>query len=80
MPSNMFIFNPMMMDNISINYAPSGTPSFFKGQDDTFERYATEIEVSISLREIDIHTSSDSDYKSLRQQQRSSDAINTPNL
>ena len=73
MPSNMFIFKPMMIDNVSINYAPSGTPSFFKGEASSFNRYATELELSISLRELDIHTASDPDYQSVRNLQNISD-------
>jgi len=73
MPSNLFIFKPMMIDNVSVNYAPSGSPSFFKGNGSSSDRYPTEIELSISLREIDIHTASDSDYATIRQQQDISD-------
>lgn len=78
MPSNLFIFKPMMVDNVSVNYAPSGSPSFFRGGDDSFDRYPTEIELSISLREIDIHTASDSDYQTVRRLQNFSDPANLP--
>jgi len=78
MPSNLFIFKPMMIDNVSVNYAPSGSPSFFRGGDDSFDRYPTEIELSISLREIDIHTASDSDYQTIRNLQNFSDPANLP--
>jgi hypothetical protein len=70
MPSNLFIFKPMMMDNVSINYAPSGSPSFYKSSTNNSNRYPTELELSISLREIDIHTASDDQYKKVREQQQ----------
>ena len=69
-PKNLFIFKPMMIDNISVNYAPSGSPSFFKGETSSYDRYPTEIELSISLREIDIHTASDADYEKIRDNQK----------
>ena len=69
-PSNLFFFKPMMMENVSVNYAPSGSPSFYKSDDNTDSRYPTEIELSISLREIDIHTASDPGYKNIRGQQQ----------
>jgi hypothetical protein len=69
-PENLFIFKPMMMDNISVNYAPSGSPSFFRGETSSYNRYPTEIELSISFREIDIHTASDDDYEKIRADQK----------
>jgi hypothetical protein len=77
-PSNLFIFKPMMIDNVSVNYAPSGSPSFFRGGDESSDRYPTEMELSISLREIDIHTSSDADYMTTRAFQNYSDPANVP--
>ena len=77
-PSNLFIFKPMMIDNVSVNYAPSGSPSFFRGGDESSNRYPTEMELSISLREIDIHTSSDADYMTTRAFQNYSDPANVP--
>lgn len=70
MPSNLFIFKPMMLDNISVNYAPSGSPSFYKASGQASNRYSTEMEISISLREIDIHTASDTQYAAVRKQQQ----------
>ena len=71
-PTNLFQFKPMMIDNVVVNYAPSGTPSFFKGGPDS-ERYPTEVEFTISLREIDIHTASDDYFKNIRNDQDISD-------
>jgi hypothetical protein len=73
MPSNLFIFKPMMIDNVAVNYAPSGSPSFFRGGDNSSDRYPSEIELTISLRELDIHTASDPDYKTIRALQDFSD-------
>lgn len=74
-PNNLFIFKKMMIDNVAVNYAPNGVPSFFAnksgptedstnfgGQAYLNERYPTEIQLSISLREIDIHTANDADW------------------
>jgi len=73
MPSNLFIFKPMMIDNVAVNYAPSGSPSFFRGGDNSSDRYPTEIELTVSLRELDIHTASDPDYRTVRALQDFSD-------
>lgn len=78
-PSNIFIFKKMMMDNVAVNYAPNGVPSFFanrgnlsrtavEGTDNsqfTDERYPTEVQITISLREMSIHTANDSDWQNL---------------
>lgn len=72
-PSNLFQFKTMMIDNIIVNYAPSGTPSFFRGGADSWERHPTEVEFTISLREMDIHTASDPYFKNIRSMQNISD-------
>jgi hypothetical protein len=62
LPSGLFHFKPMVIDSVVVNYAPSGVPSFFKNDDGTSKKYPTEIELSISLKELDIHTSDDPRY------------------
>lgn len=75
-PSNLFIFKKMMIDNVTVNYAPNGVPSFFSsdsghtygglefdGQSRLSERYPTEVVLTISLREVDIHTANDPEWK-----------------
>ena len=61
-PSGLFYFKPMVIDSVVVNYAPSGVPSFFKNDDRTNKKYPTEIELAISLKELDIHTSDDPRY------------------
>jgi hypothetical protein len=72
-PSNLITFKPCAIDSIAINYVPNGTPSFFKG-DDVDRRYPTEIEMSITLRELDIHTASDNWYKDTNAAKLASDS------
>lgn len=62
-PSGLFDFKPMVLDSVVVNYAPSGVPSFFKTDGTSNKRYPTEIELSISLKEIDIHTNTDPRYQ-----------------
>lgn len=45
----LFPFKPCFISGITVNYAPSGVPAFFKGTN-----APTEIELSMSLREIEI--------------------------
>ena len=51
---DLFKFKPCVIDNISVNYAPTGIPSFFVGT-----QLPTEMDVSISLQEIQIRTAND---------------------
>jgi hypothetical protein len=60
-PSNLMVFQPCAIDSVTVNYAPNGVPSFFANPNGgmnggTVERYPTEIEFSITLRELDVHT------------------------
>lgn len=60
-PSNLMVFQPCALDSVIVNYAPNGVPSFFtnpKGtlNGGTIERYPTEVEFTITLRELDVHT------------------------
>ena len=64
-PSNLMTFMPCSIDSIGVNYAPNGVPSFFtgaggqssgSGEGQTFERYPTEVEFTITLKELDVHT------------------------
>lgn len=82
-PANLFYFKPMMIDHVAINYAPSGSPSFYRESNRKTEghpnQYPTEIELSISLREIDIHTASDEQYAKVRSEQNiSNNPYNMP--
>lgn len=54
----LFNFRTMVLDTFTVNYAPSGNLAFHS--DDT----PVEVEISMSLREVDIQTSED--YDSLR--------------
>lgn len=58
---DLFKFKPCVIENISVNYAPTGIPSFFV---DT--QLPTEIDLSISLQEIVIRTASDYDTKGIQ--------------
>ena len=66
-PHNLMMFQPCAIDSVAVNYAPNGVPSFFKNANesdqspvgvasDALERYPTEIEFSIVLRELEVHT------------------------
>lgn len=68
-PAGLFDFKPMVIDSVVVNYAPSGVPSFFKAEGNSNKRYPTEVELSISLKEIDIHTSNDPRYQQTKMQQ-----------
>jgi hypothetical protein len=61
-PTGLFYFKPMVIDSVVVNYAPSGVPSFFKNEDGTNKKYPTEINLEISLKELDIHTNDDPRY------------------
>jgi hypothetical protein len=71
-PSNLIPFKPCVIDSVGINYAPNGVPSFFRAYDtsaDDGKRYPTEVEMTIILREMDIHTSAMPFYSETRQGQ-----------
>lgn len=53
--NDMFNFRTMVLDSVTVNYAPSGNISFYR------DDMPTEVEVVMSLREIDIQTSEDYD-------------------
>lgn len=58
-PSNLIPFKPCAIDSIGVNYAPNGVPSFFKANKEKQaygKKYPTEVELTIILREMDIHT------------------------
>lgn len=65
-PPELFYFKPMVIDSVVVNYAPSGVPSFFKNKDGTNKKYPTEINLEISLKELDIHTNDDQRYSFTR--------------
>lgn len=52
--NELFKFKPCVIDNMSVNYAPSGTPSFFAES-----KLPTEIELSMTFHEIQLRTSED---------------------
>lgn len=52
--NDLFKFKPCVIDGINVNYAPNGIPSFFVGT-----QLPTEIDLNISLQEIQIRTASD---------------------
>jgi hypothetical protein len=71
-PSNLIPFKPCAIDSVGINYAPNGVPSFFRAYDtssDDGKRYPTEVELTIVLRELDIHTSNMPFYDEARKGQ-----------
>ena len=71
-PSNIIPFKPCAIDSVGINYAPNGVPSFFRAYDtnsDDGKRYPTEVELTITLREMDIHTSNMPFYSAARKGQ-----------
>lgn len=53
----LYRFKPCVITDMTVNYAPATTPSFFKGQ----ENVPTEIELSLSLQEIEYWTKVDLD-------------------
>lgn len=74
-PAGLFDFKPMVLDSVVVNYAPSGVPSFFKTDGNNNKRYPTEVELSISLKEIDIHTNTDPRYSQTKNSQVTTDEI-----
>lgn len=52
--NDLFKFKPCVIDNMNVNYAPSGTPSFFADS-----KLPTEIELSMTFHEIQLRTSED---------------------
>jgi hypothetical protein len=52
--NDLFQFKPCVVDSINVNYAPSGTPSFFADS-----KLPTEIELSMTFHEIQIRTAED---------------------
>jgi hypothetical protein len=54
MKDQLYIFKKCMISSVNVNYAPNGVPSFFAGS-----KYPTVIEFSVSLQELEIHTSQD---------------------
>jgi hypothetical protein len=71
-PSNLMTFKPCAIDSISVNYAPNGVPSFFRGLDNSdgsFDRYPTDIELTLTLRELDMHTADMEWYSSTKEAQ-----------
>ena len=80
-PANLIPFKPCVIDSVGINYAPNGVPSFFRAYDtsaDDGKRYPTEVELTIVLREMDIHTSNMPFYSETRQGQTDYYAESTP--
>ena len=51
----LFRFKPCVIKNMTVNYAPANTPSFFKGA----ENVPTEIDLSLNLLEIEYWTRKD---------------------
>jgi len=51
--NDLFQFKPCVMTDMTVNYAPSGIPSFFKDQ------RPTEVQLSMSFQEIQIRTAED---------------------
>lgn len=71
-PSNLIPFKPCAIDSVGINYAPNGVPSFFRADNpsnDDGKRYPTEVELTIVLRELDIHTGNMPFYEEARKGQ-----------
>lgn len=54
--NNLIRFNKCLVQNVSINYAPNGIPSFFQG-----EREPTMIQIEIQFLETEIQTAKDYD-------------------
>lgn len=77
MNPSLMEFKPCAIDSVVVNYAPNGVPSFFRpetiGSD---KRYPTEIELTITLRELDIHTADMEQYRSTKLEQAA--AITAP--
>lgn len=51
----LYRFKPAVIQEMSVNYAPAATPSFFKGS----ENVPTEIDLSLRLKEIEYWTKTD---------------------
>lgn len=51
----LFRFKPCVIENLTVNYAPAATPSFFRGS----ENVPTEIDLSVDLLEIEYWTRDD---------------------
>lgn len=54
MEEQLYTFKKCMISSVNVNYAPNGVPSFFANS-----KYPTVIEFSVSLQELEIHTSQD---------------------
>lgn len=64
-------FKPCAIDSVIVNYAPNGVPSFFRPEKPgDMKRYPTEVEFTITFREMDIHTADMKQYQGTKLEQR----------
>lgn len=72
-PSELMMFRPCMIDSVVVNYTPNGMPAFFASGDASASEptHPVEMELSITLREVDIHTNNMTFYTDARQGQAS---------
>lgn len=66
-PSELMMFRPCMVDSVVVNYTPNQMPAFFAG--DVSSGHPVEMELSITLREVDIHTNNMEFYNTTREGQ-----------
>ena len=75
-PPELMSFRPCMIDSVAVNYTPNGVPAFFTG--DVSSGHPVEVDLSITLREIDIHTASMEFYNRTKQEQMAASATRRP--
>lgn len=77
-PPQLMTFRPCMIDSVVVNYTPNGMPAFFATGSvgpaqpgAAASGHPVEIELSLTLREIDIHTADMAFYKDTKMSQES---------
>lgn len=69
-PSPLMMFRPCVLDSVVVNYTPNGGPAFFENKGSTTPKgHPVEMELTLTLREIDIHTNDMEFYNEVRQGQ-----------
>lgn len=77
-PPELMMYRPCMIDSVIVNYTPNGMPAFFAGNKSS--GHPVEIEISVTLRELDIHTSDMDFYYKTRAEQLSVDPRTTQTI
>ena len=68
-PMQLMTFRPCAIDNVVVNYTPNGVPAFFASKGGARAGHPVEMELSVTLREIDIHTAAMPFYAGYKEEQ-----------